>query len=135
MHNFPEGLAVGSSIGGQSFGLALPVIAGIGLQDLPEGFVVAASLLSVGYGKMASVFVAVITGVVESFAAVIGLLMTSSTHSLLPWALAFAGGAMVYVVLEEMIPEIRSKSPVGEGTAGVLFGFVLMMILDVALGG
>ena len=135
LHNFPEGLAVGSSIGGQSLTLALPVIAGIGLQDMPEGFVVAASLLSVGYRRATSIFVAVITGIVESIAAVIGLLMTSSMHSLLPWSLAFAGGAMTYVVLEEMIPEIRSKSPVGEGTAGVLFGFVLMMILDVALGG
>ena len=115
--------------------LALPIIAGIGFQDFPEGFVVAASLLTAGYSKWTSLYVALVTGLVESFAAIIGLLMTSSMQTLLPWSLAFAGGAMVYVVLEEMIPEIRSKSPVGEGTAGVLVGFVVMMVLDVALGG
>lgn len=135
LHNFPEGLAVGSSVGGQSLGLSLPIIAGIGLQDLPEGFVVAASLITVGYSRTTSVFVAIITGIVESIAAFLGLAMTTATQSLLPWSLAFAGGAMVYVVLEEIIPETRFKSAAGEGTAGVLCGFVLMMFLDVALGG
>lgn len=133
LHNFPEGLAVGSGVGSQSFDLALPIVAGIGLQDLPEGFVVAAALMSAGYSRPESVFVAVITGVVEAFAALLGFVATSFFHPLLPWMLAFAGGAMIYVVVEEMIPEIQRKKTAHEASAGLVLGFVLMMILDVAL--
>lgn len=133
LHNFPEGLAVGSGVGSQSFDLALPIVAGIGLQDFPEGFVVAAALLSVGYSRWESLFVAVITGVVEGIAALFGFLATAYVQPLLPWSLAFAGGAMIYVVVEEMIPEIQEKRISSDASAGLLVGFVLMMILDVAL--
>lgn len=133
LHNFPEGLAVGSGIGSQSLALALPIVAGIGLQDLPEGFVVAAALMSVGYSKKESLFTAIITGIVEAFAAFIGFIATTFFALLLPWMLAFAGGAMLYVVVEEMIPEIQSKRIFSDASAGLLVGFVLMMILDVAL--
>lgn len=133
LHNFPEGLAVGSGLGSQSFKLALPIVAGIGLQDMPEGFVVAAALISAGYSRKHSLFVAILTGVVEAIAAVIGTVATTLVHPLLPWALAFAGGAMIYVVVEEMIPEIQGKGPAGHASAGMLLGFVLMMVLDVAL--
>ncbi|PIS10785.1 MAG: ZIP family metal transporter [Bdellovibrio sp. CG10_big_fil_rev_8_21_14_0_10_47_8] len=133
LHNFPEGLAVGSGVGSQSLSLALPIVAGIGLQDMPEGFIVAAALMSVGYTKWQSVFVAVITGVVEAIAALFGFIATSFFQPLLPWMLAFAGGAMIYVVVEEMIPEIQTKRISSDASGGLLVGFVLMMVLDVAL--
>lgn len=133
LHNFPEGLAVGSGTGSQSFELALPIIAGIGLQDIPEGFVVAAALLSVGYSRRESLFVAVITGLVEAAGAVFGYLATSFFTILLPWTLAFAGGAMIYVVVEEMIPEIQGKRVSSDASGGLLVGFVTMMILDFSL--
>lgn len=133
LHNFPEGLAVGSGMGSQSLTLAIPIVAGIGLQDFPEGFVVALSLMSIGYTRMQSLGVAVLTGAVEAIAALIGFLATATVQPLLPWSLAFAGGAMVYVVIDEMIPEMQGKSSVREGSHGFMFGFVLMMILDVAL--
>lgn len=132
IHNFPEGLAVGSGLGSQSFNLALPIVFGIGLQDVPEGFVVAAALLSVGYSKKESFLTAVITGIVEAIAALLGFLATTIFAILLPWLLAFAGGAMLYVVVEEIIPEIQSRKISSDASAGLLFGFVLMMVLDVA---
>lgn len=134
LHNFPEGLAVGSGVGSQNLTLALPIVFGIGLQDLPEGFVVAAALMSVGYTRRSSVYVAVVTGIVEAIAAFFGFVATSFFNPLLPWMLAFAGGAMLYVVIEEMIPEIQGKKIAADATAGILCGFVLMMVLDVALG-
>lgn len=133
LHNFPEGLAVGSGVGSQSLELATPIVVGIGLQDLPEGFVVALSLMSVGYSRLQSLSVAVLTGVVEAGAALIGFMMTTSIHPILPWTLAFAGGAMVYVVIDEMIPEMKGKSSMREGSFGFMMGFVLMMFLDTAL--
>jgi ZIP family zinc transporter len=133
IHNFPEGLAVGSGTGSHSLNLALPILVGVGLQDIPEGFVVAAALLSVGYSRMQSIVTAVITGLVEALAAVIGYVATAFIDPLLPWLLAFAGGAMLFVVVEEMIPEIQLKKISAEASGGLLFGFVLMMILDVAL--
>lgn len=132
IHNFPEGLAVGSGLGSQSFSLAMPIVFGIGLQDVPEGFVVAAALMSVGYSKKESFLTAVITGIVEAIAALLGFLATTIFTPLLPWFLAFAGGAMLYVVVEEIIPEIQSKKISSDASAGLLFGFVLMMVLDVA---
>lgn len=132
IHNFPEGLAVGSGLGSQSFTLALPIVFGIGLQDLPEGFVVAAALIGVGYSRKKSFYIAVITGVVESIAALFGFMATTIFNPLLPWLLAFAGGAMLYVVVDEVIPEIQSKRILSNASAGLLFGYVLMMILDVA---
>lgn len=103
------------------------------LQDVPEGFVVAAALMSVGYTKWQSIFVAVITGIVEAIAALFGFIATSFFQPLLPWMLAFAGGAMIYVVVEEMIPEIQGKRISSDASGGLLVGFVLMMVLDVAL--
>lgn len=133
LHNFPEGLAVGSGLGSQSLTLAMPIVIGIALQDLPEGFVVAAALISAGYSRRQGLWVAFLTGVVEAAAALLGFFATSVVTSLLPWALAFAGGAMIYVVSDEIIPESHRKEHASEATAGLLFGFVLMMVLDVAL--
>ncbi|MGE3261991.1 MAG: ZIP family metal transporter [Bacteriovoracia bacterium] len=134
LHNFPEGLAVGTGVGSQSLKLALPILVGIGLQDLPEGFVVAMALLTVGYSSRQAIGVAVLTGLVEGFAALLGYWAVVEVRSILPWALALAGGAMLYVVSDEMIPESHHKEHAKYATGGLMVGFVLMMILDSALG-
>lgn len=134
LHNFPEGLAVGSGIGSQSLQLAMPILTGIALQDMPEGFVVAMALISARYSPKQALGVAIITGIVEACAAFIGYFATAQVQSLLPWALAFAGGAMLYVISDEMIPESHHKEHAQSATAGLMVGFVLMMVLDTALG-
>ena len=133
LHNFPEGLVVGGGVGSQDFDIALPIITGIGLQDLPEGFVVAAALVSAGYSRLHSLLVASTTGLIEAVAAVLGFTATSFFMPILPALLAFSGGAMIYVVVEEMIPEIDHSKKMGAASQAFLFGFVLMMILDSVL--
>lgn len=133
LHNFPEGLAVGSGTASQSLEIALPILFGIGLQDIPEGFVVAMALISVQYKPSTALGVAVITGLIEALAALLGYYATAHVQTLLPWTLAFAGGAMLYVVSDEMIPESHHKEHSTYATAGLMFGFVLMMVLDTAL--
>jgi ZIP family zinc transporter len=133
LHNFPEGLAVGAGIGSLDMSLAAPILVGIGLQDVPEGFVVAVALAGVNYTARQFLFVTFLTGVVEALAALLGFAATSQAQGLLPWALAFAGGAMLYVISDEMIPESHRKEFAAEATAGLMVGFVLMMFLDTAL--
>ncbi|MCM2321854.1 MAG: ZIP family metal transporter [Oligoflexia bacterium] len=134
LHNFPEGLAVGSGTGSHSLELALPILSGIALQDLPEGFVVAMALVGAGYSARRALGVAMITGLVEAASAMVGYFATEQVRDLLPWALAFAGGAMLYVVSDEMIPESHHKEHAPHATAGLMIGFVLMLVLDTALG-
>ncbi|HEX8559730.1 MAG TPA: ZIP family metal transporter [Pyrinomonadaceae bacterium] len=134
LHNFPEGLAVGAGIGSLDMALAAPILVGIGLQDAPEGFVVAVALAGVNYAPRQALFVAFLTGVVEALAALLGFAATSQARGLLPWALAFAGGAMLYVISDEMIPESHRKEFAADATAGLMVGFVLMMFLDTSLG-
>ncbi len=133
LHNFPEGLAVGSGAGSDDVRIALPILTGIALQDFPEGFVVASALISAKYSFRHALGVAGITGLVEAGAALIGWAAVSSVSALLPWALAFAGGSMLYVVSNEMIPESHHKEHAREATTGLMLGFALMMFLDVAL--
>lgn len=132
LHNFPEGLAVGGGVGSQSLEIALPIITGIGLQDIPEGFIVAAALVSVGYSKLTAFGVATATGLLEAFAALLGFAATSFFMPLLPALLAFSGGAMIYVVVEEMIPEMHHSREQAPSSQAFLLGFVVMMLLDVA---
>lgn len=134
LHNFPEGLAVGTGVGSQSFDLALPILIGIGLQDLPEGFVVAMALVGARYTARQALGIAVLTGLVEAAAALLGFAATMQVSHILPWALAFSGGAMLYVVSDEIIPESHHKEHAPYATAGLMVGFVLMMFLDTALG-
>ena len=134
LHNFPEGLAVGSGAGSLDPNLATPILVGIALQDIPEGFVVAVALNGVQYTRGQGLFVAFITGVIEAVAALLGFAATSQAQSILPWALALSGGAMLYVISDEMIPESHRKEFAREATAGLMVGFVLMMFLDTALG-
>jgi ZIP family zinc transporter len=133
LHNFPEGLAVGAGTGSLNPALAFPIMTGIGLQDIPEGFVVAVALTGVAYSRRHALFVVVLTGVIEAAAALLGFVATSQAQSVLPWALALAGGAMLYVVSDEMIPESHRKEFAKEATAGLMAGFVLMMFLDTSL--
>jgi zinc transporter, ZIP family len=133
LHNFPEGLAVGTGTGSQSWDLAAPILTGIALQDIPEGFVVAMALISARYSSAQALAVAVITGLVEAVAALIGFMAMIQMTAILPWALAFSGGAMLYVVSDEMIPESHQKENAEYATAGLMVGFVLMMFLDTAL--
>ena len=133
LHNFPEGLAVGSGMGSLYLKIAFPILAGIALQDVPEGFVVAAALLSVSYSRREALMATVITGVVEAIAALIGFYATVQITGMLPWALAFCGGSMLYVVSDEIIPESHRSGNGTDATAGLMAGFVLMMFLDVSL--
>src|SRR5918997_539571 len=134
LHNFPEGLAVGSGTGSLDASVAGPIMVGIALQDIPEGFVVAVALTGVAYSRGHALFVVVLTGVIEAVAALVGFVATSQAQSVLPWALALSGGAMLYVVSDEMIPESHRKEFAKEATAGLMAGFVLMMFLDTSLG-
>lgn len=133
IHNVPEGLAVGVTAGSGVEGIALPILVGIGFQDIPEGLVVALALLSKGYSTRDSFFVAVVTGLVEAAGAAIGYFFVQVSQGVLPWTLAFAGGMMLYVISHEMIPECHSRGNEKAATLGLMVGFALMMVLDVAL--
>ena len=143
LHNIPEGLAVGVAFG--ALGLdpepekllaAFAVALGIGIQNYPEGAAVSLPLLREGESRLRSFFLAQATALVEPAAALLGALLVTLVRSLLPWALSFAAGAMVLVAAHELIPECRSSGPRDSylGTMGVILGFALMMLLDVALG-
>jgi ZIP family zinc transporter len=134
LHNFPEGLSIGvgfaspERIGGQI------LATGISVQDIPEGLVVALALTSVGYSRLMAVGVAVLSGLIEPLAAVIGVAIIGLSVALLPWGLAMAAGAMLFVISHEIIPESHRQGHESAATIGLILGFVLMMLLDTALG-
>lgn len=134
LHNLPEGLAigVGYASGDGSGGNALAT--GIAIQDVPEGLVVAVALLAAGYRRSISVLLGMATGWIEPVGAVIGAAVVTTSQGLLPWGLGFAGGAMLFVISHEVIPESHRKGHERFATGGLMLGFVLMMILDTALG-
>jgi ZIP family zinc transporter len=134
IHNFPEGLAVGVSFGSGDIAAGLVVATAIGLQNMPEGLAVALPLLREGYSRRRSLWYGTLTGLVEPVGGVLGAALVSVFHPILPWALAFAGGAMIFVVSDEIIPESHRKGFEREATFGLIAGFVVMMILDCALG-
>lgn len=133
IHNIPEGFAVGTAIGSGDLSISLPVMVGIGFQDIPEGLVVAIALRSLGYSTKESFLVAGVTGLVEAIAALIGFFAVITIQVLLPWTLAFAGGMMLYVISHEMIPESHKNGFEKQATAGLMIGFVIMMLLDILL--
>jgi ZIP family zinc transporter len=135
LHNFPEGLAVGTSVGSGDESLALPLLIGIGLQNLPEGFIVTASLITIGIRAHHALGVAILTGFIEALSAVLGYFLVVQVVTILPWALAFAGGAMIYVVSDEIIPETHEGTGARWATMGLMLGFVLMLAIDGFLGG
>jgi len=139
-HNIPEGLAVGVAFGCVSLGIegtsmlsAMMLAIGIGLQNFPEGVCVAMPLRREGASRFKSFFIGQASGIVEPIAGVLGVLCALAVRSILPLALTFSAGAMIAVVCSELIPESFKDSKT-IATFGVLFGFVVMMVLDVALG-
>lgn len=142
LHNIPEGMAVGvvfagmlEGSGGMTLGAALTLSLGIAIQNFPEGAVVSMPLRTEnGMGKGKAFFYGAASGAVEPLAAGVTLLLTQMVAPILPYILAFAAGAMIYVVVEELIPEASMGSHSNIGTIGFAAGFVIMMILDVALG-
>jgi ZIP family zinc transporter len=141
LHNFPEGLAVGVAFGAAAAGLPSASIAGaaalalgIGLQNFPEGMAVSVPLRREGMSRGKSFWYGQLSGAVEPIAGVLGAAAVLLMRPILPYALAFAAGAMIYVVVEELIPESQLESITDVATVGAMLGFALMMTLDVALG-
>jgi ZIP family zinc transporter len=141
LHNFPEGLAVGVAFGAVAAGLPAATLAGavaltigIGLQNFPEGMAVAMPLRREGLSPFKSFWYGQLSGSVEPIAGVLGAAAVLIMRPILPYALSFAAGAMIYVVIEELIPEAESNKNTDIPTIGAMIGFVSMMILDVALG-
>lgn len=134
IHNFPEGLAVGVGFGADGLTGGLPLAIGIGLQNAPEGLAVAVSLLGEGYPKARAWGIAALTGLVEPIGGLLGAGIITLSQPLLPWGLAFAAGAMLYVISHEIIPETHRSGHQNRATLGLAIGLVLMLFLDVWLG-
>jgi ZIP family zinc transporter len=134
LHNFPEGLAVGVSFGTGDFKAGMATALGIGLQNIPEGLAVGVSLMSIGFPRGRAVLAALATGLVEPVGGLLGAAIVSTVSSLLPWALGFAAGAMIYVVAAEIIPHTnRHEKDTGIAATGLMIGLAAMMFLDVTL--
>ncbi len=133
LHNLPEGLAIGVAFAGSDPTSAVALATGISIQDVPEGLVVALALRSVGYSKGVSAGLGALSGLVEPLASVFGAMVISLSATLLPWGLASAAGAMLFVISHQIIPESHRKGHETFATAGLMLGFVLMMFLDTAL--
>ncbi len=141
LHNIPEGLAVGVLFGGvaagfegASIGGAVALALGIGLQNFPEGFAVAMPLRRLGLSRTKSFLYGQASALVEPIAAVLGAWLVLTFEPILPYALSFAAGAMIFVVVEEVVPETQQDKYTDIATLGLIFGFIVMMSLDVALG-
>lgn len=139
LHNIPEGFAVGVAFGamaneGVTLASAMIVALGIGIQNLPEGAAVSIPLMKEGFSKKRSFMIGQLSGFVEPIAAVLGAYFAFHMSFLLPYTLSFAAGAMIYVVVEELIPESQSDTHSHGATIGMMSGFLLMTFLDTALG-
>ncbi len=141
IHNIPEGMAVGaifagflSGNAGITYAGALALSIGIAIQNFPEGAIISMPLKSEGYKKHKSFIIGTLSGIVEPIAAILTILLTNLLTPLMPFLLSFAAGAMIYVVAEELIPGANTQKQSSIGTIGVGIGFMIMMILDVALG-
>lgn len=134
IHNFPEGLAVGVGYGFGDVGAGTSLAIGIGLQNMPEGLAVALPLMGLGYNRWKAIGIATLTGLVEPVGGILGVGAVSIFHPILPIGLAFAAGAMLFVISDEIIPETHSKGRSRIATFGVMVGFVVMMALDNLLG-
>jgi len=141
LHNIPEGLAVGVAFGavvadidGATLGAAIALALGIGLQNFPEGTAVSMPLRREGLSRFKAFWYGQLSGIVEPIAGVLGAWAVLAMRSILPYALASAAGAMIFVVVEELIPESQRGKNTDFATLGALIGFAIMMILDVALG-
>jgi len=134
IHNFPEGIAAGVGFGSGDTTHALIIAGGIALQNIPEGIVIINPMLSAGISPKKTFFLAMITGLVEVVGTLIGYFAVKIASVILPFALAFAGGTMLYVISDEMIPETHAHGHQRGATYALLVGFCLMLLLDVLLG-
>lgn len=134
IHNLPEGIAAGVSFGSGDMAQALAVAGGIALQNIPEGMVIIAPMLAGGISRSRTFLIAMMTGVVEVLGTFLGYFAVSVSTAILPFALAFAGGTMLYVISDEMIPETHSHGNERGATYSLLAGFALMLAFDFFLG-
>lgn len=134
IHNLPEGIAAGVGFGSGNTTEALLIAGGIALQNIPEGMVIIAPMLAAGIKPKKTFFYAALTGLVEIVGTLLGYFAVSISTAILPFALAFAGGTMLYVISDEMIPETHAHGEERGATYALLFGFCLMLVVDVLLG-
>lgn len=134
LHNIPEGMAVGLAFAltaeGESMAAAAALALGIGIQNFPEGAAISLPLRQMGYSRTRAFTVGMLSGIVEPLFGITVVLVAAGVQALMPWMLSFAAGAMLYVVVEELVPQAHSRA----GTCGFVGGFLVMMVLDVALG-
>lgn len=141
LHNIPEGMAVGLSFAlaagsdsTVSLAAAMALALGMGLQNFPEGAAISLPLKKEGLPNWKAFVYGALSGIVEPIGGVLTVLLIGSITSIMPWLLTFAAGAMIYVVVEELIPEAHLDAHSHAGTIGVMVGFLIMMVLDIALG-
>ena len=134
IHNLPEGIAAGVGFGTENTGEALVIAAGIALQNIPEGMVIIAPMLAAGMSHKRTFVAALMTGVVEVIGTLLGYFAVSLSTAVLPFALAFAGGTMLYVISDEMIPETHAHGCERGATYSLLAGFCLMLVMSAVLG-
>ncbi|MBO7762696.1 MAG: ZIP family metal transporter [Clostridia bacterium] len=134
IHNLPEGIAAGVGFGTGNNAEALVIAGGIALQNIPEGMVIIGPMLAIGISRRRAFLYAAMTGVVEVIGTLIGYLAVSISTAILPFALAFAGGTMLYVISDEMIPETHAHGSQRGATYALLVGFCLMLTVDILLG-
>ena len=134
IHNLPEGIAAGVGFGNENISNAITVAVGIALQNIPEGMVIVSPLIIAGVPKLRVFLIASFTGVIEIFGTMLGFGAVSIASAILPFALAFAGGTMVYVVSDEMIPETHSHGYERQATYALIFGFMTMLLMDYYIG-
>lgn len=130
IHNLPEGIAAGVGFGSENIGNAITVAIGIALQNIPEGMVIVSPLILAGIKKSRVFAIASFTGIIEIIGTMIGFFAVSIATAILPFALAFAGGTMIYVVSDEMIPETHSHGYERMATYSLILGFLTMLIMD-----
>lgn len=140
MHNIPEGMAIGVVIGGFASGIpgasgtaVIALVLGMGIHNIPEGMAISVSLRREGMGQGKSFWYGQLSSMVFPFAAFVGTLAVMRVRSMLPYALGFAAGAMIFVVVEEVIPESQQEGNTDQATAGTIVGFLMMMILDLGM--
>lgn len=133
LHNLPEGLAIGVAFAGIDLEKATSLATGVSIQDVPEGLVVALALHSVGYSRLAAVGMGIVSGLIEPIAAVFGVALIGIAAGLLPYALAASAGAMLLVIVNDVIPESRQSGNGTQASIALVIGFIVMTVLDTAL--
>ena len=133
IHNFPEGIAAGVGFGGNNITDAFMIAGGIALQNIPEGMVIIAPMLATGMSKKRAFVIAVFTGFIEVVGTFLGYFAVGISDAILPFALAFAGGTMLYVISDEMIPETHAHGNETQATFALIAGFCIMLIIDILL--